>query len=367
MIGGSRVVADGSKEIGRTGPEEPIRLFKRPWVTDPLIWIGAILGLVLGLVSAFAVARDGSNAGVIVVAAAGLVSGIFWWALSALLPAAVRFWTARRRRDTLLARTPEEADPGWHPDPTNLTRYRWWDGNAWQKEVNPGPVQLPIGRSGPILLSATVGIVLISSLWMSSVVSQSNDNSEVDAATAGEMLEDLRTLLPDADELQEELRTLAPASPSATPQPTYDPQLSESLAIAYGQMTEAVFAAAGLQPSDSESPSAYARNFAREVATARESWMDFNELLGSVEAQRQIGDYPPLNLLRRIDQSVEEFVSAAELTSQAMVLCGSLESSAIGPCIQTAQAEYGDRYLSALERVGEDIQELVAAQDEVSS
>lgn len=58
------------------------------------------------------------------------------WALGCLLLWIVAFpWylavRSRRRREPVLP------PPGWHPDPSQPGRQRWWDGQGWTDHYNP--------------------------------------------------------------------------------------------------------------------------------------------------------------------------------------------------------------------------------------
>lgn len=44
---------------------------------------------------------------------------------------------------------PPGPPPGWYPDPTTGTGYRWWDGEVWTEQTAPVAPSSPTGPTGP--------------------------------------------------------------------------------------------------------------------------------------------------------------------------------------------------------------------------
>lgn len=153
------------------GPEPRIGLLKNPWTSDALFWIAFALFLFFGIAGVRNAIR--------------LTSGPFgtsslWWAeiltlsitmglwlvLILIVPALIRQAIRRSRRRKALASGMATADPGWHIDPLDSTRYRWWNGNSWEDIVAPAPVPQKRGTVGVFLLAAVLaGPVAIFTIW----------------------------------------------------------------------------------------------------------------------------------------------------------------------------------------------------------
>lgn len=348
---------------GVTGPDEPQRLFRRPWVSDPLIWIGAVSAVGLGTLSAFGLAFGETGVSAVQVALGSLFAALFWGLLTGLVPATIRKRLAYGRSESLLRQIPESVSPGWYPDPTNLTRYRWWDGSSWQSEVNPAPNARVVGRAGPVLLVLVTPVVLAVSLLISGAANTSSQNTVSNEDSAQQMLEDLQSYLPDSEDVQNELKSRFP-SPAPVPSEQFAPQLSDALAISYGTMTQDVYAVAELRPDENGSLSDYSRQYVRRVTRAMDSWDSFNELLNQVSSQRQLGDFPPLDLLRDVDVSVGRFLVVADGIAGDIRRCTTLSGQALALCLESSQSMYGNEYEVRLIAVGETIQALAEAREE---
>ncbi len=58
----------------------------------------------------------------------------------------------KRRRDTPMP--PDDASPGWKPDPWRRFADRWWNGEGWEEHVNQGKgsqptYDWPLGQPAP--------------------------------------------------------------------------------------------------------------------------------------------------------------------------------------------------------------------------
>lgn len=345
---------------GAVGPEPTLRLLRRPWVSDPIFWVGVVVAVVFGVVAALTIAQSQQGGNFAQVALAGLFSAVVWWALATFVPAGIRLLILRRRRTALLERRPPSLEPGWYPDPTDLTRYRWWGGSAWGTEVSPAPSNPAVGSAGLVVLGIAAAAVVVGSFLLVPAPVNPAAGSEIDAATAEKILEDLQTYMPTPDELQDELASQFP-SPSPEPRAAFDPQLTEDLAKAYGRMAEAFHKANKLNPKPGETAADLVNTYGRKVSEATDEWKKFNSLLGQVRSQEQIGDYPPLELLRRVEGSVSRYLNTAEQISRSFYMCLTVPDAETASCIESSQAMYEGSSQREFEEVGKAIKALAEA------
>jgi len=339
-----------------------LRVLRRPWVSDPIFWVGIIVGVVFGVAAALTTARSQQGASFAQVALAGLFSAAVWWALATFVPAGIRLFLARRNRASLLERRPPAVEPGWYPDPTDLTRYRWWGGSAWGPEVSPAPPSPAVGSAALVVLGVAAAAVVVGSFLLIPAPGNPAASGEIDAATAEKILEDLQTYMPTPDELQDELASQFP-SPSPEPSASFDPQLTTDLAKAYGRMTEAFYKANKLNPKPGDTASDIVVTYGRKVSEATDEWRKFNSLLDQVRTQEQIGDYPPLELLRRIEGAISRYLRTAQRISASFYMCLAVPDAEKAACIQSSESMYEGSSQKEFEEVGAAIKALADARE----
>jgi len=331
-------------------------------VSDPLLWVGAVIGVLFGIAAALSTAGSQQGVSFALVALAGLFSGVVWWALATFVPAGIRLLIWRRHRAALLERRPPAIEAGWYPDPTDLTRYRWWDGSKWAAEVNPAPSARSVGAAGPVVLGAAAAAVVVGSLLIAPASVNPVAGGAMDAATAEQALEDLQSFMPSPDELQDELASQFP-SPSPEASALFDAKLSMDLAKAYGRMTEALYEANDLsaQPGDTVEDLFY--SYGRKIRKATDEWRSFNRLLGQVRKQEQIGDYPPLDLLRRVESRVSWYLKTAEQISRSFLICLSGPEAELTACVESSRAVYEAKSEQQFKELDEAVKELADARE----
>jgi hypothetical protein len=114
-----RLVALDLTTLGRAQNTWPWRTFSRRWLGGNPIWTSDSVGV------------------------RGFDEGKPWWVsvgtnrrdeLVGILERAVRTAREQMPEPALLLR---RVAPGWHPDPWDVTRLRWWDGTQWTGWTHP--------------------------------------------------------------------------------------------------------------------------------------------------------------------------------------------------------------------------------------
>lgn len=343
-----------------TGSEPQLRLLRRPWISDPIFWLGTVVGVLLGVVAVWTSAR--AETGFAQIALAGLFSAAVWWAIATFVPAGIRLLIARRSRAALLERRPTESEPGWYPDPTDLTRYRWWNGSEWGREVNPAPPTRQVGTASLVVLGVAAAVVVSGSLLLTPAPVNPTASTEMDAATAEGILDDLQSNMPDSEELQDGLASQFP-SPSPEPSAAFDAKLAMDLAKAYGRMTDAIYKANDLSSKPGDTPADLVLAYSRKTGDVSDEWKKFNRILGQVRTQEQIGEFPPLELLRRVEGAVSRYVRTTDQISRSLFICLTVSESEMSSCIDTSRAMYEGDATRQFAEVGDAIKALADARE----
>jgi hypothetical protein len=340
------------------GPDEPIRLFGRPWVADPIFWLMLVGALVIGGSAAFVAGRDNSNLGTVGSLTSAVLAAVVWAALLGLLPALIRRTLTRRRQRDLLTRQPPSTEPGWYPDPTNLARYRWWNGTTWDAEVNPAPAPRTAGAAG--IAGITVAAITVLGLWGIGLATATTTLSPTTAPAP-----DLSPLpLTDPQELADDLATMFPSPSASPPAPVeaFSEQLTMDLAKSYGKVTKKIGAMTKVRPAPGDTPRDFANKYTQAVREATGAYRYFNNLLEQVTSQEIIGPYPPLELLTDFDRAVGTYLATSAKVSGALVRCS--ESRLIEWCIKREQGIQGDLQTIQFEQVQAAIKALIDAREQ---
>ena len=180
------------------GPEPRPGLLKTPWTSDTLFWVAIVLLALFGIAGVRSAVRTVS--GPFGVGGLWFVENLtlamttaIWFALVLVIPAAIRRRIRNSQRRKALAVGPGTSEPGWHVDPVDSTRYRWWNGTSWDDVVAPAPPQRSAGTWGVVLLAVVLaGPMVVFTIWglaessggasRASTTSAAADNPNVDVA-----------------------------------------------------------------------------------------------------------------------------------------------------------------------------------------
>lgn len=180
------------------GPEPRPGLLKRPWTSDTLFWVAIVLLALFGIAGVRSAVRTVS--GPFGVGGLWFVENLtlamttaIWFALVLVIPAAIRRRIRNSQRRKALAVGPGTSEPGWHVDPVDSTRYRWWTGTSWNDVVAPAPPQRSAGTWGVVLLAVVLaGPMAVFTMWglaesaggaaSTSTTTPAADNPNVDLA-----------------------------------------------------------------------------------------------------------------------------------------------------------------------------------------
>ena len=137
---------DSSPPNSLSRPRRPLTL--RPLTRDPLFWLVLLAWACLGSWQAFHLNFVGF-----------LSSLLATFLLLGLAPAAGRRMALAREDRKACEIQPADLVPGWKPDPTSASIWRWWNGMSWTHALHPAP------RRWVGWLTIAIGVLLIS-VWL---------------------------------------------------------------------------------------------------------------------------------------------------------------------------------------------------------
>lgn len=286
------------------GPDQQPHLLKRPWTSDTLFWVAIILMALIGFAGVRSAVRTVSGPfGVsglwfTEILTLAMTTAIFF-ALILVVPAAIRRRVRKSQRRKALAAGAGTPDPGWHVDPTDSTRYRWWNGRSWDDVVAPAPAQRSAGTWGVVLLVAVLaGPMAVFTVWglaqssggaaASSVSSGVADNPNVDLAVEAA----LTSLLQSTEDF---LKT--PVNPD-----DLKASMSESMA---------------------------------KLPAVESDYEYFHAVVGAISSQSQLGPgAPSLLSLQKLDTDMGEWVQVRRAYLDALKKCqGAVDDIAYADCM----------------------------------
>lgn len=292
-------------EVPVAGPEARPGLLKRPWTSDTLFWVAIVLLGLIGIAGVRGAVRTVSGPfGVgglwfVEILTLAMTTAI-WFALVLVIPAAIRRRIRSSQRRKALAVGPGTSEPGWHVDPIDSTRYRWWNGTSWDNVVVPASPQRSAGTWGVVLLAVVLaGPMVVFTVW------------GLGESAGG--------------------ATIASSStPAAADNPNVDVAVEAALTSLL-QSTES-FLKTPVNPDDLES--SMSESTAKLPAVERD-YEYFHAVVGAISSQSQLGPgAPSLVALRTLDTDMGEWLQVRRGYLDALKKCeGAVSEVAYADCM----------------------------------
>jgi len=340
----------------------PRRTFlKRPWTSDWVFWV--VIGATLILIprvyeigqgvwdqSAGTRLLEGTTAVLAVILTATAVVG---------LPLMLIRGLVRRASDKKkLASNPSDVEQGWKPDPLQVRRQRWWDGERWTGAVNPEDPTFRDGAGGAVVSALAVAALAVAFLLGTNVdlrtpemiLQEIDDNpeqvSEILAGLSDESTEEVIELLAQQNMLENGSFPQDPEgsitdflngeSPTDTGQEATAEPDGSALAVAttFNDLITSI-SNYNLGSLDNDDP--FSRIIEQQDAfiTVEDNYALFTEALEPIKNQGQLGgsDAPDLQALRDFSAAVGPYVQVRAGLYSELEACGPLTlEREWGPC-----------------------------------
>jgi len=257
-----------------------------------------------------------------------------------------------------LASNPSDVEQGWKPDPLQIRRQRWWDGERWTRAVNPKEPAFRDNAGGEVVSALAVAALAVAYFIGSNVdprtpemiLQEIDDNpervSEILAGLSDETTEEVIGLLAQQNMLENDsfpqdaegsiTDFLSGGSPNdirddATPEPD-----GSALAVAT-TFNDLITSISNYNLGSLENDDPFARIIEQQDAflTVEENYALFTAALDPVKNQGQLGgsDAPDLQALRDFSAAVGPYVNVRAGFYRGLEECGPLTlEREWGPC-----------------------------------